>query len=106
MSILYSSQSENQKPDVLEIDENNEQVTVNGKTLTLTHQEYCLLCCLAKDPERIISRNELLKNAWGYISPGLTRTVDVHVQRLRKKLGGASIETVYRLGYRLAAMPA
>ena len=49
------------------------------------------------------SREELLRDAWGYASPGDTRTVDVHVQRLRKKLGFACIETVYRLGYKLRA---
>ena len=53
--------------------------------------------------ERTELREELLRDAWGYASPGDTRTVDVHVQRLRKKLGFACIETVYRLGYKLRA---
>ncbi|MBQ2977930.1 MAG: winged helix-turn-helix transcriptional regulator, partial [Clostridia bacterium] len=46
-------------------------------------------------------RTELLQSAWGYASPGDTRTVDVHIQRLRKKLGVSCIETVFRAGYRL-----
>ncbi|MDD6041358.1 MAG: winged helix-turn-helix domain-containing protein, partial [Clostridia bacterium] len=48
-----------------------------------------------------VSREQLLRTAWGYQSMGETRTVDVHVQRLRKKLGGDYIETVYKCGYRL-----
>ena len=104
MSILFSFKQE--KPTTLNIDENNETVTVNGKDCPLTHQEYCLLCQLAQNTERVVSRDELLMNAWGYITPGMTRTVDVHVQRLRKKLGASCIETVYRMGYRLVAQPA
>ena len=53
--------------------------------------------------DKPVSRQDLLRDAWGYLSPGETRTVDVHVQRLRKKLGFSCIETVYRLGYRLCA---
>ena len=48
-----------------------------------------------------VSREQLLREAWGYQSMGETRTVDVHVQRLRKKLGEDWIETVYKCGYRL-----
>ena len=58
---------------------------------------------LAQNADRPVSREKLLKEAWGYISPGETRTVDVHVQRLRRKLGFSCIETVYRLGYKLNA---
>lgn len=106
MSILYSARPDKKDPAVLCIDEENEKVTVNGETCELTHQEYCLLCCLAKAQDRILSRDELLKTAWGYLSPGMTRTVDVHVQRLRRKLGSTSIETVYRIGYRLCVLSA
>ena len=58
---------------------------------------------LAQNINRALSREELLRAAWGYICPGATRTVDVHVQRLRKKLGFSCIETVYRQGYKLRA---
>ena len=54
-----------------------------------------------ENPETALSRQQLLHTAWGYQGIGETRTVDVHVQRLRKKLGGDRIETVYKLGYRL-----
>ena len=104
MSILFSEDRINKT--VLAIDEKNETVTVNGEACELTHQEYCLLYRLAQEPEHAVSRDDLLQDAWGYICPGMTRTVDVHVQRLRKKLGAACIETVYRHGYRLAARPA
>ena len=53
--------------------------------------------------ELALSREELLQKAWGYVIPGETRTVDVHIQRLRKKLGFSCIETVYRRGYKLRA---
>ena len=58
---------------------------------------------LMENPDTPISREQLLRTAWGYQSMGETRTVDVHVQRLRKKLGFSCIETVYRRGYKLRA---
>ena len=60
-----------------------------------------LLLALMEKPDIPVSREQLLRRAWGYQSMGETRTVDVHVQRLRKKLGGEYIETVYKCGYRL-----
>lgn len=88
---------------LLAIDEDEQQVFVNGHPCELTQQEYSLLLRLAGQPDKPVSRDDLLRDAWGYICPGETRTVDVHVQRLRKKLGSFCIETVYRLGYRLCA---
>ena len=60
-----------------------------------------LLLALMQSPETALSREELLRTAWGYQGIGETRTVDVHVQRLRRKLGSSCIETVYNHGYRL-----
>lgn len=100
MSILYTLQK-NEKPALLSIDENRQKVFVNGKPCALTQQEFSLLLRLAGQPGTPVSRQDLLRDAWGYICPGETRTVDVHVQRLRRKLGIGCIETVYRLGYRL-----
>ena len=60
-----------------------------------------LLLALMENPDMPVSREQLLRKAWGYQSIGETRTVDVHVQRLRKKLGVERIETVYKCGYRL-----
>lgn len=78
------------------------EVTLAGEPLTLTAQEFELLHALMRAPETALSRDELLHTAWGYEADGIvTRTVDVHVQRLRRKLGARSIETVYKTGYRL-----
>lgn len=103
MSTLLSMRSSENKPTFLTIDEEERAVYVDGEACSLTQQEFSLLQELAQNPDRPVSREELLKEAWGYQSPGDTRTVDVHVQRLRRKLGFACIETVYRLGYKLNA---
>ena len=87
----------------LYMNDDDHSVYLDGSRCTLTQQEYCLLSELAQTPDQPVSRQDLLRAAWGYASPGETRTVDVHVQRLRKKLGFCAIETVYRFGYRLRA---
>ena len=74
---------------------------LDGQRVELTAQEFALLLALLESPDTPISREELLRKAWGYQSMGETRTVDVHVQRLRRKLGEERIETVYKCGYRL-----
>ena len=88
---------------LLAIDEEEKVVYVDGSPCELTQQEFFLLQELAQNVNRPVSREELLRDAWGYVCPGETRTVDVHIQRLRKKLGFFSIETVYRRGYKLRA---
>ena len=88
---------------LLAIDEEEKIVYVDGHPCQLTQQEFSLLKELSENIDRALSREELLREAWGYASPGETRTVDVHIQRLRKKLGFFCIETVYRYGYRLRA---
>ena len=85
----------------LEIDLEDKAVRLAGEPLTLTAQEFALLQALMESPDTALSREHLLRTAWGYQGIGETRTVDVHVQRLRKKLGVDRIETVYKLGYRL-----
>ncbi len=74
---------------------------LDGRRVELTAQEFALLNALMEKPDVPVSREQLLRTAWGYQSMGETRTVDVHIQRLRKKLGGDYIETVYKCGYRL-----
>ena len=83
-------------------------VYVMGQTHQLTQQEYLLFDQLLKsaacahsegEPPRAVSRDELLRTAWGSAAAYATRTVDVHVQRLRAKLGSDLITTVYRQGY-------
>lgn len=83
------------------MDVENRLVKVQGRPLTLTTQEFALLQALMRSPNATLSREELLRTAWGYQGVGITRTVDVHVQRLRRKLGGSYIETIYKMGYRL-----
>jgi DNA-binding response OmpR family regulator len=78
--------------------------TLNGHDVELTIQEFELLRVLINNRNIALSRDKLLELAWGYDYMGETRTVDVHVQRLRKKLNMEdSIKTVYKLGYRLEA---
>ncbi len=77
------------------------RATLDGEHLTLTAQEYALLEALIKTPGLAVSRETLLRTAWGYQALGETRTVDVHIQRLRRKIGKSCIETVYKTGYKL-----
>ncbi len=85
----------------LRVDEEERVALLDGRRVELTAQEMALLLALMEKPDTPISREQLLRKAWGYQSMGETRTVDVHVQRLRKKLGCEYIETVYKCGYRL-----
>ena len=87
----------------LVMDVEHRRVRRDGEELALTAQEFELLRALMQSPNEPVSRQQLLRDAWGYQSEGITRTVDVHVQRLRRKLGASCIETVYKLGYRLRA---
>ena len=103
MSTMLSIFPKDENPTLLAIDDEQKVVYVDGEPCELTQQEFSLLQELAQNIDRPVSREELLRDAWGYVSPGETRTVDVHVQRLRKKLGFFCIETVYRRGYKLRA---
>jgi len=85
----------------LQMDTRSRLVTKDGQELNLTAQEYALLHALMQSPDATLTREQLLRTAWGYQTVGETRTVDVHIQRLRRKIGSACIETVYKLGYRL-----
>jgi DNA-binding response OmpR family regulator len=81
------------------------QVFVGGRLLDLTYKEFELLRFLIQRPGRVFTRTELLSEVWGYNFYGGTRTVDVHVRRLRAKLGPESedlIQTVRGVGYRAA----
>ena len=78
-------------------------VTVDGVPVALTKKEFDLLALLMEQPGRAFTRDALLEQVWGYDYEGGTRTVDVHVQTLRQKLGacGRHIETLRGVGYRL-----
>ncbi|MGZ4582665.1 MAG: response regulator transcription factor [Nocardioidaceae bacterium] len=85
------------------IDEGTYTARVRGRTLDLTFKEFELLKYLAQHPGRVFTRAQLLQEVWGYDYYGGTRTVDVHVRRLRAKLGTdheALIGTVRNVGYR------
>jgi DNA-binding response OmpR family regulator len=84
------------------IDENSYSAKVHGRPLDLTFKEFELLRFLAQHPGRVFSREQLLSEVWGYDYFGGTRTVDVHIRRLRAKLGDleALIGTVRNVGYR------
>ena len=85
------------------VDDARHIVLVDGKGVTLTLKEYELLLFLAQNGGFAFSREQLLSRIWGYDYGGGTRTVDVHIQTLRQKLGAASgqIETVRGVGYRM-----
>jgi DNA-binding response OmpR family regulator len=88
----------------LEIDFQTRTVLVDGAPVHLTHMEFDLLAQLAGNAGEIVSRDTLMMKVWGYGPDILTRTMDVHLRRLRVKLGTYSrqhIETVFGLGYRL-----
>ena len=77
-------------------------VAVDGQPVRLTRREFDLLRCLVRNRQRVVSRARLLEQVWGVDRELETRSVDVHIGRLRQKLGpaGAQIETVIGLGYR------
>jgi DNA-binding response OmpR family regulator len=82
------------------------QVAIDGRPVDFTYMEYELLKFLATHPGRVFSREALLSRVWGYDYYGGARTVDVHVRRVRAKLGqehAARIKTVRSVGYRFEA---
>lgn len=84
------------------VDFGSRQVFRNGRIVECTPKEYKLLEVLVNNRNIALSREKLLELVWGYDFEGDTRTVDVHIQKLRKKLGWEDrIKTVYKLGYRL-----
>ncbi len=98
-------------PEVLEdsgagpvrIDSVQRTAAVNGNTLDLTYLEFELLAHLVAHPHRVHTRDQLVTTVWGYGHVGDGRTVDVHIARLRRKLGAEhrrSIQTVRRVGYK------
>jgi two-component system, OmpR family, alkaline phosphatase synthesis response regulator PhoP len=86
----------------LSIDFTDMRVTCEGSQLKLTRKEFYLLSILAKSMGRVATRQHLLDQVWGYEYYGDSRTLDVHIRRLRQKLGscGECIETVVGIGYR------
>ncbi len=91
----------------LSIDLERYEVSVAGRRVTLTYKEFQLLALLASNPGRVYTREALLSQVWGYDYLGGTRTVDVHVRRLRSKVespGRSFVETIWNVGYRFKAV--
>lgn len=102
--VLRRTKTENTvfKVDDMEMDRDGKIVKYQNEVVELTPQEYSLLEVFVINQNLAMSREKLLELAWGYDYEGDTRTVDVHVQKLRKKLGLEDrIKTVYKVGYRL-----
>ncbi len=92
----------------LVVDEATYQARIKGRPLDLTFKEFELLKYLAQHPGRVFTRAQLLQEVWGYDYYGGTRTVDVHVRRLRAKLGPeheAMVGTVRNVGYKFVTPP-
>jgi DNA-binding response OmpR family regulator len=88
----------------LEIDPVSRDVRVAGERALLSQKEFALLLALAAQPTRVFTKEELLRDVWGYRSMGRTRTLDSHACRLRHKLGAAGgrfVVNVWGVGYRL-----
>jgi DNA-binding response OmpR family regulator len=89
----------------LVIDHATRRASLAGRAVPLTAMEFALLDRLARDPERVFTKHELLRDVWGYRSPGRTRTLDAHACRLRRRLeaagGGGLVVNLRGVGYRL-----
>ena len=90
----------------LTIDRHSRRASIGGRALDLSAKEFALLAALAKDPTRVLTKGELLRDVWGYRAAARTRTVDSHASRLRRKLasqGGGErwVVNVWGIGYRL-----
>ena len=107
-AVLRRSERADAGPDALadgalRIDVGSRRAEVSGRDLALTRKEFDLLVELMRQQGRVLTRERLLETVWGYDFPGETRTVDVHVRRLRQKLGppvDERVETVVGVGYR------
>ncbi|HDQ39604.1 MAG TPA: response regulator transcription factor [Desulfonatronum sp.] len=88
--------------DGLRVEEESHRVLVDGRDTELTATEFKLLSELVRNEGKVLSRDQLLNNVWGYQFSGYSRTVDTHIRRLRSKLGpyAAWVETIRGVGYR------
>ena len=88
------------------VDRHSRRVSVHGRRVELSAKEFALLAALSKDPGRVVTKRELLRDVWGYIGNARTRTVDSHASRLRRKLAASGageryVANVWGVGYRL-----
>jgi DNA-binding response OmpR family regulator len=90
------------------VDAGRREVRVGGRLVELANKEFSLLRALASDPTRVFTKEELLRDVWGFQSMGRTRTLDSHASRLRRKLdplGGRYVINCWGVGYRLIDAP-
>jgi DNA-binding response OmpR family regulator len=88
----------------LSVDPATREVKVAGRSVELANKEFALLRALSSEPTRVFSKQELLRDVWGFRSLGKTRTLDSHASRLRRKLdpeGGRFVVNCWGVGYRL-----
>lgn len=100
---LVTERSHSYQDEHLSVDFRQRAAVLDQQSITLTRKEYDLLALLVEHAGEIIPREALLMRVWGYNSEIRTRTLDVHIRRLRKKLGGYAeqyIETIFGIGYR------
>jgi DNA-binding response OmpR family regulator len=93
----------------LEVDPASREVRLRGRRVELSQKEFALLRALAASPTTVLTKDELLRDVWGFRSMGATRTLDSHACRLRQKLGRAGdkfVVNVWGVGYRLVDGPA
>jgi DNA-binding response OmpR family regulator len=87
----------------LDVNFERRTASLDGRAVDLTRKEFELLSVLVAHSGRVVPREELLREIWGYSSEIRTRTLDVHIRRIRKKLslpGDGAIETIFGVGYR------
>ncbi|SHH26438.1 response regulator transcription factor [Clostridium grantii] len=89
------------KFDNVEVDLTEKSVSKNGEEIEVTPKEFELLVILIQNKGIVLTREKLLKKVWNYDYLGDSRTIDMHIQRLRKKLDTEKITTIYKVGYRL-----
>ena len=102
-TVLRAGQENQQRIKKIEINSDSRRVFSDGKEVRLTNKEYRILVFFIENKDIVISREKLLENIWGYDFIGESRTIDVHVKELRKKIGdfnGNLIETIWSVGYR------
>ena len=100
---ITSTQGQNYHDPHLDLDFERKTALLDTRPLGLTRKEYDLLALLIQNAGEVVTRETLLLRVWGYSNQIRTRTLDVHIRRLRKKLGVHSstyIETIFSVGYR------
>ena len=85
----------------LKIDPRSFQITIDDEVITLAKKEFEVLMLLASQPGKVFTREEMFQKVWGYSVPIASRTIDVHISKLREKVGERSIKTLKGVGYKL-----